>query len=368
MPRESLASAQAEDRQRGLSEAQLTQLKGHFTQCAAARAPAARADSSPARGAPAARAPRRAASRVARPRRARGAQAPPAPPPPRHSPPPPRAATPAPRAADIFDLANSTNLRQRVAATAAVYFRRVCATSSFARHDPRVLAPGCLYLASKSEESVVSAKVLLSAMRRLRPGWQVDLKQLLDAEMVRAAAAAAAAAAAQPRRTATAGRPVGARARGKRPDAPPPLPPPPPLPSPPQLILEELDARLLVFSPYLALAKLLASDAQLGDLGQNAWAALNDAHRTDLPLAHAPHVLALGAVYLASVVCSRDIRAWLQGVDADLNEARARAGARGGRAHGAGAGTPGARRPHPPALRGAHAAPPAHAPPPPAPP
>ncbi|GBF92528.1 cyclin-C1-like [Raphidocelis subcapitata] len=202
VPRESLATCQAEDRQRGLSEGQLQQLKGHFTQY-------------------------------------------------------------------IFDLANSTNLRQRVAATAVVYFRRVYVTSSYARHDPRVVAPGCLYLASKAEESVVSAKVLLAAARRLRPGWPLELRQLLDAEM---------------------------------------------------LILEELDARLLVFSPYLALTKLLASDPQLSDLGQNAWAALNDAHRTDLPLVHAPHMLAVGCVYLASVVCSRDIRAWLAGVEVDLNE------------------------------------------------
>ncbi len=159
----------------------------------------------------------------------------------------------------------------RVAATAVVYFRRVYVTSSYARHDPRVVAPGCLYLASKAEESVVSAKVLLAATRRLRPGWHVELRQLLDAEM---------------------------------------------------LILEELDTHILVFSPYLALTKLLASDAQLADLGQNAWAALNDAHRTDLPLVHAPHMLALGCAYLASVICSRDIRAWLQTVDIDLNEVR----------------------------------------------
>jgi len=100
-----------------------------------------------------------------------------------------------------------------------------------------------------------------------------------------------------------------------------PTPTPPPHPHP-QLILEELDTHLLVFSPYLALTKLLASDSQLADLGQNAWAALNDTHRTDLPLVHAPHMLALGCVYLASVICSRDIRAWLQTVDVDLNEVR----------------------------------------------
>jgi cyclin C len=206
-----------------------------------------------------------------------------------------------------------------VAATAVVYFRRVYVTSSYARHDPRVVAPGCLYLASKAEESVVSSKVLLAAMRRLRPGWPAELKQLLDAEMVGGVGAGGE------------GGGVGGSFAHIDANTPPPphrLTPLPPLPRPhppsPQLILEELDTHLVVFSPYLALTRLLASDAQLADLGQNAWAALNDAHRTDLPLVHAPHVLALGCVYLASVICSRDIRAWLQTVDVDLNEVRAR--------------------------------------------
>jgi hypothetical protein len=85
-------------------------------------------------------------------------------------------------------------------------------------------------------------------------------------------------------------------------------------------VLEELDARLLVFSPYLALARLLGSDPALAELGQNAWAALNDAHRTDLPIVAPPTVLALGCVYLAAAVCRRDVRAWLEGIDADVDE------------------------------------------------
>jgi hypothetical protein len=87
-----------------------------------------------------------------------------------------------------------------------------------------------------------------------------------------------------------------------------------------QVILEALDTHLVVFSPYISLTKLLESDPQLADLSQNAWAALNDVYRTDAPLVYAPHVLALGCLYLASVICSRDITAWLEGVDADINE------------------------------------------------
>jgi cyclin C len=81
----------------------------------------------------------------------------------------------------------------------------------------------------------------------------------------------------------------------------------------------------VVFSPYLSLTKILESDAQLADLGQNAWAALNDVFRTDAPIIYAPHVLALGCLYLASVICSRDITAWLESVDVDTNQVRFRA-------------------------------------------
>jgi hypothetical protein len=35
------------------------------------------------------------------------------------------------------------------------------------------------------EESVVAGKLLLSSMRRLRPAWHYELKDLLDMEMVR---------------------------------------------------------------------------------------------------------------------------------------------------------------------------------------
>eukprot|EP00775_Hariotina_reticulata_P011365 gene11365-11514_t len=169
----------------------------------------------------------------------------------------------------IYDLANSVKLRQRVAATAVVYFRRLYAGSSFSAYDPHLVAPGCLYLASKVEESVIAAKVLLPTMKRLRPAWQYELKDLLDMEMV---------------------------------------------------ILEQLDTHLVVFSPYLSLTKVLESDAQLADLGQNAWAALNDVYRTDAPIIYPPHILVLGCLYLASVICSRDITAWLETVNMDTNQ------------------------------------------------
>lgn len=120
MPKERLLLCQAEDRAKGLSEHHLQQLKVYFTQCrccvACLNQVLGHSHHSPLL----------------------------------HSMP---VGSPccccAAAAADIFDMANSIKLRQRVAATAVVYFRRLYAGSSFGAYDPHLVAPGCLYLASK---------------------------------------------------------------------------------------------------------------------------------------------------------------------------------------------------------------------------
>lgn len=169
----------------------------------------------------------------------------------------------------IFDLARTSKIRQRVAATAVVYFRRFYLRNSFCQFDPFLVAPGCLYLACKAEESILGARHLVAYMKKVRPSWAYEMKHLLDIEMV---------------------------------------------------ILEELDLNLVVFSPYHALVKFLQADAMLADLGQNAWATLNDLYRTDLSLVYPPHLLALGCLYLASIICSREIGLWLENLNVDLNQ------------------------------------------------
>jgi cyclin C len=200
-----------------------------------------------------------------------------------------------------FDVAHAARLRQRVAATALVYFRRLyaagggagpwalggaaaagaaaapgnqagaassaaaaaAANTSFGAHDPRVVILGAVCLAAKAEESAVAVRALCAAARRLRPGWPHDARAVLDAEA---------------------------------------------------LLVDALGARLCVYDPYAPLEALLRRDPRLAELGQNAWAALNDAFRSpDLPLRHAPHALAAGALYLACVACGRDVDggAWL---------------------------------------------------------
>ncbi len=54
----------------------------------------------------------------------------------------------------------------RVAATASQYFRRFYLKNCFCHVDPRLVFVGCVYLASKAEESVLTAKHLAGFMKR----------------------------------------------------------------------------------------------------------------------------------------------------------------------------------------------------------
>jgi hypothetical protein len=65
-----------------------------------------------------------------------------------------------------------------------VYFKRFYLRNSFHRHDPFIVAPSCLYLASKTEECITVAKLLVQYVKKLRPNWTHDAKDLLEYEMV----------------------------------------------------------------------------------------------------------------------------------------------------------------------------------------
>lgn len=74
---------------------------------------------------------------------------------------------------------------RRLASSAAVYFHRFYLRGCFCRADPRLVFVGCLYLASKAEESALAAKHMVTYAKKMRPGWVYDIKHLLDIEMVR---------------------------------------------------------------------------------------------------------------------------------------------------------------------------------------
>eukprot|EP00850_Spirogloea_muscicola_P005397 SM000024S07859 [mRNA] locus=s24:1065588:1068119:+ [translate_table: standard] len=169
-------------------------------------------------------------------------------------------------------LAQQAKVRQRVVATAIVYFRRVYYRKSFADYDPRLVAPSCLYLASKAEESCVQAKVLVFYMKKLWPapedrGYQYESKDILEMEMK---------------------------------------------------LLECLDYYLVVYHPYRPALQYL-TDAGLVDLVQVTLSLINDTYKTDLPLVYAPYLIAISCMYLACTFRNRDTRTWFEDLRIDMN-------------------------------------------------
>eukprot|EP00798_Chlamydomonas_sp_ICE-L_P005639 gene5639-8961_t len=169
----------------------------------------------------------------------------------------------------ISDVARQCKLRQRVSATAIVYFRRFYLRNNFCQTDPHLVSVGCLYLASKAEESLIAAKYLVAYVKKKCPGWPYEIKHVLDMEMV---------------------------------------------------IMEDLDFDLVVFTPYRPLSELI-KDASLGDvLGQQAWALVNDSYRTDVAIMYPPHLVAIASVHLAASICKKDIVLWMARLNVDLEE------------------------------------------------
>ncbi|VDQ10912.1 unnamed protein product [Trichobilharzia regenti] len=68
----------------------------------------------------------------------------------------------------IQAFGKNVEVRQQVIATALVYFKRFYSRNSFKTIDPWLMAPSCLFLASKVEEfGVVSQKNLIASCRNV---------------------------------------------------------------------------------------------------------------------------------------------------------------------------------------------------------
>ncbi|XP_050206972.1 cyclin-C1-2-like [Mercurialis annua] len=171
----------------------------------------------------------------------------------------------------IVKLAQQVKVRQRVVATAITYMRRVYTRKSMSMYDPRLVAPTCLYLAAKAEESTLQARFLLFYIRKIYSDekYRCEIKDILEMEMK---------------------------------------------------ILEALNYYLVVFHPYRSLSQLL-QDAGIHDTNmiQLSWGLVNDTYKMDLILMHPPHLIALACIYIASVYREKDITAWFEELRADMN-------------------------------------------------
>ncbi|KAG9446079.1 hypothetical protein H6P81_012207 [Aristolochia fimbriata] len=169
----------------------------------------------------------------------------------------------------IARLAQYVKVRQRVVATAVTYFRRVYVRKSMTECDPRLVAPTCLYLASKAEESTVQARLLVFYIKKIYPdeNYRYEIKDILEMEMK---------------------------------------------------LLEALDYYLVIYHPYRSLTQLLP-DAGLTDLTHLSWSLVNDTYRMDLILIYPPYMIALACIYIASVLKEKETTAWFEELRVDMN-------------------------------------------------
>ncbi|KAH6759730.1 Cyclin family protein [Perilla frutescens var. frutescens] len=170
----------------------------------------------------------------------------------------------------IVKLAQYVKVRQRVVATAITYMRRVFTRRSMTDYNPRLVAPTCLYLAAKAEESTVQARLLVFYIKKIQnteEKYKYEIKEILEMEMK---------------------------------------------------ILEALNYYLVVYHPYRALSQLL-QDAGMSDSTQQTWGLVNDTYKMDLILVHPPHLIALACIYIASVQKEKENTAWFEELRVDMN-------------------------------------------------
>lgn len=145
-------------------------------------------------------------------------------------------------------LGEQLKLRQQVIATATVYFKRFYVRNSLKCIDPLLLAPTCIFLASKVEEfGVISNTRLISTCQtviknKFNYAYQQEFpyrtNHILECEFY---------------------------------------------------LLENLDCCLIVYQPYRPLLPILQDVGHEEQLLPLAWRLINDSLRTDVSLMYAPY-------------------------------------------------------------------------------
>lgn len=163
----------------------------------------------------------------------------------------------------VEELAKESSglIRRRAVSTATVYFRRFYLNNTFLEYDPCCVAPACLYLACKAEESQVQAKLLYHLQTKLQQNGRypliapMDIKQTLDLELA---------------------------------------------------LLEGLNFDLVVQSPAVFMMQSLGA-AHLDGLGKVAWAVMNDSYLTEACLLYQSCTTAAACIAVAGAFSDQDV-------------------------------------------------------------
>lgn len=177
-------------------------------------------------------------------------------------------------------LGEQLKLKQQVIATATVYFKRFYARNSLKCIDPLLLAPTCIFLASKVEEfGVISnSRMITSCQTILKnkfshaygPEYPYRMTTILECEFY---------------------------------------------------LLENLDCCLIVYQPYRPLLQFLQDMSPHEDqLLTLAWRIVNDSLRTDVCLLYPPYQIAIACLQIACVISQKDFKTWFAELNVDFEK------------------------------------------------
>ncbi|KLO17490.1 cyclin-like protein [Schizopora paradoxa] len=213
----------------------------------------------------------------------------------------------------ISKLGIKLSLRQRVIATATVFFRRFYLKNSYCQTCPYIVLTACCYVASKAEESPSHIKNVVSEARNLLtaeygvPMQPLDNSKVAEMEFY---------------------------------------------------LMEDLECDLVVFHPYRTLMSLVRDpgtvaqellEKEAGELGtgvddgprywgtdegklsmqtggiQMAWFLINDTYRSNICITYPPHLIAIAALYLTCILQTQTRQShveWLEVQQAALSYAQ----------------------------------------------
>ena len=181
----------------------------------------------------------------------------------------------------IQAIGENLKMRQQVIATATVYFKRFYAKHPLKSCDPILLAPTCLFLATKVDEFglISHQRVLQSCVQVFKSKFSYAFpnefpyrsSNISECEFY---------------------------------------------------LLELMDCCLIVYHPYRPLLQF-ASDLGLSDaLLPLAWRIVNDSYRTDVVLMYAPFQIALACLHMACVIQNQENAAkqWFAELNVDFEK------------------------------------------------
>lgn len=177
-------------------------------------------------------------------------------------------------------LGEQLKLRQQVIATATVYFKRFYARNSLKCIDPLLLAPTCIFLASKVEEfGVISNSRLITTCQTVvknkfsyaygQQEFPYRTNHILECEFY---------------------------------------------------LLENLDCCLIVYQPYRPLLLFVQDIGQEDQLLTVAWRIVNDSLRTDVSLLYPPYQIAIGCLHIACVILQKELKSWFAELNVDMEK------------------------------------------------